>query len=149
MSTLPLNRRIPRSALFLSPVNSHTRTDFIGIPNLWIIFSHSSNSFGEFYLVNTHSFEHLRQFKVCRNPNQSITDLRKFWRGFCWHSKKTNSQTAFQSVWTMSNLSTFIKDKSQTSWQSISVHLQGTKQWLRPYWFSETDSKTSVAFEET
>jgi len=48
----------------------------------------------------------------------------------------------------MSNLSTFTKDKSQTSWRPVFAHLWGTKQWLEPYWSSEEDSKSNIAFEE-
>jgi len=53
-----------------------------------------------------------REFIVFWSPYQPITDLQKFWRRFYWHSKKTNSQTILQSVWTIYNLSTFTKDES-------------------------------------
>jgi len=114
---------------------------FYHVPDLWIIFSQSSNFFGEFYLVNALSFEHPKQFKVFQNLNHPIADLLKLWRGSCWHSKKTKSRTTFQPVWTMSNLSTFTKDKSQTSWRPVSAHPRGTNQRLGLYWSSEADSK--------
>jgi len=114
---------------------------FYHVPNLWIIFSHSFNLFRKFYLVNALPLEHPRQFKVFRNSNHSIADLQKLWRGSCWHSKKTNSQTTFQPVWTMSNLLAFTKDKSQTSWRPVFTHLRGTNKRLGLYWSSEADRK--------
>jgi len=53
--------------------------------------------------------------------------------------KMQNSQTTLQLVWTISNLSTFIKDKSQTSWRPVFTHLRGTKQRLGLCWSSEVD----------
>jgi len=41
----------------------------------------------------------------------------------------------------MSNLSTFIKDKSQTSWRPDFAHPQGTNQRLGLFWSNEADSK--------
>jgi len=55
--------------------------------------------------------------------------------------KRKNSQISFQLVWTISNLWTFTKDKSQTSWRPVFAHLWGTKQRVGLYWSSEVDSK--------
>jgi len=42
----------------------------------------------------------------------------------------------------MSNLLTFTKDKSQTSWRSISAHPWRTNQRLGLYWSNKADSKS-------
>jgi len=48
----------------------------------------------------------------------------------------------------MSNLSTFTKDKSQTSWRQFSAQSWETKQLFGFYWSSVADSMPNVAFEE-
>jgi len=84
------------------------------------------------------------KFKVFRSPYQSIADSRKYWREFCWHSKKTNSHAVLQLVRTMSNLSTLPKDKSQTGWRL--VHPWWTNQWFELHWSNESDSEPDVVF---
>jgi len=53
--------------------------------------------------------------------------------------KKDKISDSFLTSLKMSNLSTFIKDKSQTSWRPVSTHPRGTNQRLGLYWSSEAD----------
>ena len=46
----------------------------------------------------------------CTSHHCILSSYNLSW--LCWHSKKTNSQTAFQPVWMIYNLLTFINDKS-------------------------------------
>jgi len=75
------------------------------------------------------------KFKVFRNLHQSIIDLWKLWRGIVDTPKRqTSRQLCSLSEWCL-NLSTFLKDKSQTGWRH--VHSWWTNQWLGPHWSSE------------
>ena len=73
---------------------------FYHVSNLWIIFSHISNFFREFYLVNARPFEHPKQFKVFRNPNHPIGIYENFEGGFVDTQKWQNLRQFFnRSEW--------------------------------------------------
>ena len=63
------------------------------------------------------NLSNLKYFEIWTIPLQIYENFE----GVLWHSKKTNSRTAFQLAKTMSNLSTFTKDKSRTSWRPVQL----------------------------